>query len=188
MDTRVESTIGYEHVQVSAAAGIATIAMNRPERRNALSEAHMRELIAALRAAGDQPDVRAVILAANGSVFCSGHDFADMIERDLDGMRRLLTTCTELMLTIRRLPQPVVAKVQGLATAAGCQLVASLRPRSRGRRGELRHSRRQGRVVLPHAERRRGTSLERSRGGCQARARERAPRSEARARAPGQPR
>jgi enoyl-CoA hydratase/carnithine racemase len=125
MDTRVRNAIGYEHIQVSAAAGIAAITMNRPERRNALSEAHMRELIAALRAAGDQPDIRAVILAANGSVFCSGHDFADMIERDLDGMRRLLATCTELMLTIRRLPQPVVAKVQGLATAAGCQLVAS---------------------------------------------------------------
>ena len=99
--------------------------MNRPERRNALSEAHMRELIAALRAAGNQPDLRAVILAANGSVFCSGHDFADMIDRDLVGMTRLLATCTELMLAIRDLLQPVVAKVQGLATAAGCQLVAS---------------------------------------------------------------
>jgi len=125
MDTKVANTIGYEHIQVSAAAGIATITMNRPERRNALSEAHMRELIAAFRAAGNQPDVRAVILAANGLVFCSGHDFADMIDRDLNGMRRLLATCTELMLTIRRVPQPVVAKVQGLATAAGCQLVAS---------------------------------------------------------------
>jgi enoyl-CoA hydratase/carnithine racemase len=62
------------------------------------------------------------ILGANGSVFCSGHDFADMINRDLDGMRQLLATCTELMLTIRRLPQPVVAKVQGIATAAGCPL------------------------------------------------------------------
>jgi enoyl-CoA hydratase/carnithine racemase len=92
MDTRVGNNIGYEHVQVSAAAGIATITMNRPERRNALSEAHMRELIAALRAAGDQPDVRAVILGANGSVFCSGHDFADMINRDIDGMRQLLAT------------------------------------------------------------------------------------------------
>src|SRR5262249_57147579 len=58
-------------------------------------------------------------------VFSSGHDFADMVERDLAGMRRLLATCTDLMLTIQRLPQPVVARVQGLATAAGCQLVAS---------------------------------------------------------------
>jgi enoyl-CoA hydratase/carnithine racemase len=109
----------------SAAAGLATITMNRPERRNVLSEAHMRELIAAFSAAGEQPDTRAVILAANGPIFSAGHDFADMVERDLDGMRRRLTTCTELMLTLRRLPQPVVAKVQGLATAAGCQLVAS---------------------------------------------------------------
>ena len=115
----------YEHILVSADAGLATITMNRPERRNALSEAHMRELIAALGAAGDQSDTRAVILAANGPVFSAGHDFADMVERDLDGMRRLLATCTELMLTLQCLPQPVVAKVQGLATAAGCQLVAS---------------------------------------------------------------
>ena len=115
----------YEHILVTASAGLVTITMNRPERRNALSEAHMRELIAALRAAGDDPETRAVILAANGPVFSAGHDFADMVERDLDGMRRLLATCTELMLALQRLPQPVVARVHGLATAAGCQLVAS---------------------------------------------------------------
>src|SRR5881296_2945421 len=115
----------YEHILVSAAAGLTTITMNRPERRNALSEAHMRELIAALRAAAEQPDTRAIVIAANGPVFSSGHDFADMVERDLDGMRRLLATCTELMLTIQRAPQPVVAQVQGVATAAGCQLVAT---------------------------------------------------------------
>src|SRR5437762_9378068 len=115
----------YEHILVSAAAGLATITMNRPERRNALSEAHMRELIAALGAASAEPDTRAIVLAANGPAFSAGHDFADMVERDLAGMRRLLATCTELMLTIQRLPQPVVARVQGLATAAGCQLVAS---------------------------------------------------------------
>src|ERR687888_2776849 len=107
----------WEHILVAADGGLATITMNRPERRNALSEAHMRELIAALRAAGDQPDTRAVILAANGPVFPAGHDFADMVERDLDGMRRLLGVCTDLMLPIQRVPQPVVASVQGLATA-----------------------------------------------------------------------
>src|SRR5438477_7445585 len=115
----------YEHILVSAAAGLATITMNRPERRNALSEAHMRELIAALGAASAEPDTRAIVLAANGAVFSAGHDFSDMVERDLDGMRRLLATCTELMLTIQRLPQPVVARVHALATAAGCQLVAT---------------------------------------------------------------
>jgi len=115
----------YEHILVAGRAGLATVTMNRPERRNALSEAHMRELIAALRRLGDDGDTRAIILAAAGPVFSAGHDFADMVERDLDGMRRLLATCTELMLTIQRVGQPVVACVQGLATAAGCQLVAS---------------------------------------------------------------
>src|SRR5207249_10829717 len=95
----------YEHILVSAAAGLATITMNRPERRNALSEAHMRELIAALGAAGDQSDTRAVILAANGPVFSACHDFADLVTRALGGMRRRLASWTQPMLTLRRLPQ-----------------------------------------------------------------------------------
>jgi enoyl-CoA hydratase/carnithine racemase len=117
--------MSYQHVVVTARAGIGTVTMNRPERRNALSEAHMGELTAALRALGDDGDVRAIVLAAAGPVFSSGHDFADMVERDLAGMRRLLAACTELMCTIQRVPKPVVASVQGMATAAGCQLVAS---------------------------------------------------------------
>jgi enoyl-CoA hydratase/carnithine racemase len=115
----------YEHILVAADAGLATVTMNRPERRNALSEAHMVELTEALRHLGADGETRAVVLAAAGPVFSAGHDFADMVERDLDGMRRLLARCTELMLTIQRLSQPVVARVQGIATAAGCQLVAS---------------------------------------------------------------
>src|SRR5216110_3622416 len=115
----------YEYILVGEDAGLAIVTMNRPERRNALSEAHMTELIRALRTIGDAGEARAVVLAAAGPVFSSGHDFADMVERDLDGMRRLLATCTDLMLTIQRAPQPVVAQVQGVATAAGCQLVAS---------------------------------------------------------------
>ena len=104
---------------------VAERRMNRPERRNALSEAHMLELTQALRSLGEREDVRAVVLAAAGPVYCAGHDFADMVERDLEAMRRLFAVCTELMLTIERLPQPVVAQVQGIATAAGCQLVAT---------------------------------------------------------------
>ena len=114
-----------DHHLVSATTGLTTITMNRPERRNARSEAHMRELLAALGAAAAEPSTRAVVLTGAGPVFSSGHDFADMAERDLDGMRRLLATCTELMLAIQRAPFPVVASVQGIATAAGCQLVAS---------------------------------------------------------------
>src|SRR6184192_4546462 len=115
----------YEHILVGEDAGLAIVTMNRPERRNALSEAHMTELTRAFRTLGEAGEARAIVLAAAGPVFSSGHDFADMVERDLDGMQRLLATCTELMLTIQRVPQPVVAQVQGVATAAGCQLVAS---------------------------------------------------------------
>jgi len=117
--------MSYEHILVGEDAGLAIVTMNRPERRNALSEAHMTELTRAFRTLGEAGEARAIVLAAAGPVFSSGHDFADMVERDLDGMRRLLATCTELMLTIQRAPQPVVAQVQGVATAAGCQLVAS---------------------------------------------------------------
>jgi enoyl-CoA hydratase/carnithine racemase len=115
----------YRHILVSRDSDLGIVTMNRPERRNALSEAHMLELTQALRSFGEREDVRAVVLAAAGPVYCAGHDFADMVERDLEAMRRLFAVCTELMLTIERLPQPVVAQVQGIATAAGCQLVAT---------------------------------------------------------------
>jgi len=116
--------MGFEMILVDPHGPFVTITMNRPERRNALSVAHMRELTAALRQVG-QSDARGVILAGNGPVFSAGHDFSDMAGADLVAMRALLWTCTELMNTIQRLPQPVVARVHGLATAAGCQLVAS---------------------------------------------------------------
>jgi enoyl-CoA hydratase/carnithine racemase len=112
-------------VLVEVAGDLATVTLNRPDRRNSLSEAMLRDLGAALAQAVEQPGVRAVVLAAAGPVFSSGHDFRDMIDRDLDGMRRLLASCAEVMLGLRRLPVPVVARVQGIATAAGCQLVAS---------------------------------------------------------------
>jgi enoyl-CoA hydratase/carnithine racemase len=98
--------------------------MNRPQRRNTLSLEHMRELIAAFRDIGDS-DALGVVLAGNGPVFSAGHDFADVAGADLPAVRSLLMTCTELMTLIQQIPQPVVARVHGLATAAGCQLVAS---------------------------------------------------------------
>ena len=104
--------------------GLLTITMNRPERRNALSAAHMRELIAAFSHVGAS-DALGIVLAGNGPVFSAGHDFADVAEGDLAAVRSLLTTCTELMTLMQQVPQPVVARVHGLATAAGCQLVAS---------------------------------------------------------------
>ena len=116
--------MGFEMILVERDGPFVTIAMNRPKRRNALSVAHMQELIAAFRQVG-QSDAWGVIVAGNGPVFSAGHDFSDMAGADLVAMRELLWTCTELMSTIQRLPQPVVARVHGLATAAGCQLVAS---------------------------------------------------------------
>jgi enoyl-CoA hydratase/carnithine racemase len=98
--------------------------MNRPQRRNALSLGHMRELIRAFTEAGESSAL-GIVLAGNGPVFCSGHDFADVAEAELSEVRTLLVTCTELMTLMQQVPQPVVARVHGLATAAGCQLVAS---------------------------------------------------------------
>jgi enoyl-CoA hydratase/carnithine racemase len=114
----------FEMVLLERDGPFATITMNRPERRNALSLDHMRELTAAFRQVGES-DARGVILAGNGPVFSAGHDFADMVGADLIAMRELLWTCTELMTTIQRLRQPVIARVHALATAAGCQLVAT---------------------------------------------------------------
>jgi enoyl-CoA hydratase/carnithine racemase len=114
----------YEHILVERSGDFTTITMNRPQRRNALSQEHMRELIAAFRAAGES-DALGIVLAGNGPVFSAGHDFADVVDADLAAVRSLLLTCTELMTLMQQVPQPVVARVHGLATAAGCQLVAS---------------------------------------------------------------
>jgi enoyl-CoA hydratase/carnithine racemase len=114
----------FEHVLVERFGEFATITMNRPQRRNALSLRHMRELIQAFGAVGDS-DALGIVLAGNGPVFSAGHDFADVAEADLAAVRKLLLTCTELMNLVQQVPQPVVARVHGLATAAGCQLVAT---------------------------------------------------------------
>jgi enoyl-CoA hydratase/carnithine racemase len=109
----------FEHILVDWSGEFATVTMNRPQRRNALSLAHMRELIAAFTEIGAS-DARGIVLAGNGPVFSAGHDLAD-----LAAVRSLLATCTDLMTLMQQVPQPVVARVHGLATAAGCQLVAS---------------------------------------------------------------
>ena len=114
----------FEHILVERSGDFATVTMNRPQRRNALSQEHMRELIAAFRDLGDS-DALGIVLAGNGPVFSAGHDFAQVAGADLASVRALLATCTELMTLMQQVPQPVVARVHGLATAAGCQLVAT---------------------------------------------------------------
>ncbi len=114
----------YKYIETGREGPCITITMNRPERRNALSLGHLQELLQAFREAGES-DALGVILAANGPVFSAGHDFADMAGSNLPQMRKLLWTCAELMNTMQSIPQVVVARVHGLATAAGCQLVAT---------------------------------------------------------------
>jgi enoyl-CoA hydratase/carnithine racemase len=106
--------------------GIATLTLNRPTARNALSLELMREFQENLDALAIDNSIRAVVIAGNGPVFCAGHDLKEL--RSLEGLEACqapFRQCSHLMLTITRLPQPVIAKVHGMATAAGCQLVAT---------------------------------------------------------------
>jgi enoyl-CoA hydratase/carnithine racemase len=106
-------------------AGNAVVTLNRPNKRNALSLELMLELIECLDGIGRDDAARVVILAAAGKVFCSGHDLSEMTGRSVNDYRRLYEVCTDLMTKIQSIPQPVIAEVQGVATAAGCQLVAT---------------------------------------------------------------
>ena len=115
----------YQDILVEPQGAFTRIVLNRPRRRNALSLGLMLELIDSLDAIGRDRAVRAIILAAAGEVFSSGHDLSEMVRRDIHEYRRLFDVCTELMTRIQAIPQPVIAEVQGLATAAGCQLVAA---------------------------------------------------------------
>lgn len=113
------------NITIECDGPIAAITLNRPEKRNALSLEMMREVIDALESIASSAQTRAVILAAAGNVFCSGHDLSEMTARTLSEYRLTFDLCTELMTRIQSIPQPVIAQVQGVATAAGCQLVAS---------------------------------------------------------------
>jgi len=110
---------------------IALLTLNRPEARNSLSEGLIAELHAALKDIHDDASVRAVVIAANGPAFSSGHDMKELTARRADADRgrgyfaQVMTACSAMMQAIVHLPKPVVAAVKGIATAAGCQLVAS---------------------------------------------------------------
>jgi enoyl-CoA hydratase/carnithine racemase len=119
------ATVTREHLLVSIEPPAARITLNRPEKRNALSLALMEELISALEEVSAAPDVRAIVIEGAGPAFSAGHDLGEMVGRDAEFYDRLFDACTMLMETIHRVPQPVIAKVHGIATAAGCQLVAA---------------------------------------------------------------
>jgi enoyl-CoA hydratase/carnithine racemase len=104
---------------------VAYLTLNRPEKRNALSHELLLQLHAALDAVADEASVRVVVLAARGPAFSAGHDLGEMVGCSEGAYRELFELCSRVMRRFRELPQPVIARVHGLATAAGCQLVAA---------------------------------------------------------------
>jgi enoyl-CoA hydratase/carnithine racemase len=121
----VATAAGLRTLTVTDGDGVARVTLDRPEKRNALSLELMDELVGVLKALGDRGEIRAIVLEGAGAAFSAGHDLSEMVGRDLSFYQRLFDSCTELMETIHRVPQPVIAKVHGIATAAGCQLVAA---------------------------------------------------------------
>jgi len=120
-----ERTMDKSLVLLEVAEQIATLTLNHPEKRNALSQATLTQLRDRLREVGGRKDVRVAILRAAGPVFSSGHDLRELADCSTQDAESLFALCTEVMLAIRHLPQPVIAEVQGLATAAGCQLAVT---------------------------------------------------------------
>ena len=115
----------FTSLRYEAGDGIASITMTRADKRNALSLGMMRELIRAFTAAASHSATRAIVLRGEGPAFSAGHDLSELIARDLEAYREIFDTCVELMQLIQSIPIPVIAEVDGIATAAGCQLVAT---------------------------------------------------------------
>ena len=117
--------MSQEPVLCEVTDGIAVLTLNNPRRQNALSNSLLRALNGLLAEIKDDPAVRVVVLRSEGPVFSSGHDLSEMIDGDREAYAGIFEDCTVVMESIRLLPKPVIAQVQGLATAAGCQLVAT---------------------------------------------------------------
>jgi enoyl-CoA hydratase/carnithine racemase len=115
----------YANLHSTTEGSVAVVTLNRPARRNALSLGLMQELIHCLDEIDARREIRVVILTAEGQVCCSGHDLSEMVGRDITEYRQIFDVCTELMSRIQSIRQPVIAEVRGIATAAGCQLVAA---------------------------------------------------------------
>ena len=126
MAADAEQTSNEPLVLRDDAGGVATLTLNRPQKRNALSAEMLAQLQSAFDAIAGDKSVKAVILAANGPVFCAGHDLKEMrADPSRAAISALFEACSRLMISITRLPQPVIARVHAMATAAGCQLVAT---------------------------------------------------------------
>ncbi len=117
--------VAVNYVLVEDALPAIMLTLNRPEQRNALSAPLMRELTELLEQQSLRTEVRVMVLRAAGPAFSAGHDLKELVDRSLDEEREVFAVCERLMETIQRIPQPVIAAVNGIATAAGCQLVAT---------------------------------------------------------------
>jgi len=117
--------LNYQDIRFQLEDGIGFVTLNRPEKRNALSLNLMAEMIGLLQDVRKNEEFRVLIIRAAGPVFSSGHDLSEMKEGNVVSYRGVFGACTEMMEALRNLPQPVIAQVQGMATAAGCQLVAA---------------------------------------------------------------
>jgi len=115
----------YRYLLLESADGIANLTLNRPDKRNALSLDVMLELLAALEAIGSNRAVRVVVLRGIGPAFSAGHDLREMLDRSVTAYRETFDTCVKLMEKLQSIPQPVIAEIAGIATAAGTQLVAT---------------------------------------------------------------
>ncbi|MBU2498781.1 MAG: enoyl-CoA hydratase [Proteobacteria bacterium] len=114
------NTIHYEEKE-----RIGLMTLNRPEKRNALSLGLLKELSSLLHRIGEEKRAKVIILKGAGEHFCAGHDLNEILNREIGDIRRLFQACLDLMMLMQRIPQPVIAQVRGIATAAGCQLVAA---------------------------------------------------------------
>ena len=117
--------MAYQNILYEERARIGILTLNRPEKRNALSLALLNEMFSCLDQAGRESPVRAILLRGAGPVFCAGHDLREILGQKLNDIRHLFQTCLDLMMLMHSIPQPVIAQVHGVATAAGCQLVAA---------------------------------------------------------------
>ena len=117
--------MSYKNLRFNVEAAVGTIALNRPGKRNALSLELLQELCALLTTISHNNDVRVLIIRGEGKVFSAGHDISQLVGQEMIYYKAIFDTCIQVMEKIQRLPQPVIAQVHGVATAAGCQLVAA---------------------------------------------------------------
>jgi enoyl-CoA hydratase/carnithine racemase len=115
----------YQNIAIDCDVEVAVVTLNRPEKRNALSLEMMRELADAFAELGGDERIRAIILRGEGPAFCAGHDLRELVDREAATYREIFEACVKLMARIAAIPQPVIAEVAKVATAAGCQLVAA---------------------------------------------------------------